>query len=120
IARTLVGIFILLAGVSIISFGCADRIILGSNHDEVSPGTARPQVINVDGRAVQCWVKRSPSSYSDQEPAAYVLFFVGKSDRADRWVSAVASAWGRHPVEVWGMNYPGSGGSDGPIKLTAV
>jgi alpha-beta hydrolase superfamily lysophospholipase len=113
-------VFILLVGVSVISFGCADRIILGGNHDDVNPGSARPQVIRVEGRAAQCWIARSPGAISGQEPEAFVLFFVGKSDRADRWVTAVASAWGQHPVEVWGMNYPGSGGSDGPVKLASV
>ena len=113
-------VFILLVALSLISFGCADRIILGSNHDEVNPGNARAQLIRVEGRAVQCWIARSPGASSGTQPEAFVLFFVGKADRADRWVSAVAGAWGQHPVEVWGMNYPGSGGSDGPVQLTSV
>jgi hypothetical protein len=120
IARTLIGIFILLLGVSIISFGCADRIILGGNHDKVDAGGAHPQVIRADGRAVECWIARSPAATTGEDPQAYVLFFVGKADRADRWTTAVAGAWRDHLVEVWGMNYPGSGGSGGPIKLSNV
>jgi hypothetical protein len=120
VARTLIRILILGVVVSIISFGCADRIILGGNHDKVDAGGARPQVIRAQGRAVECWIARSPGATAAHEPEAYVLFFVGKADRADRWTTAVAGAWGDHPVEVWGMNYPGSGGSDGPIKLADV
>jgi pimeloyl-ACP methyl ester carboxylesterase len=46
--------------------------------------------------------------------------FTGKGDRADRWVAMVADSWGDKPVEVFGMNYPGAGGSDSPGKLTEV
>jgi uncharacterized protein len=120
VARTLLIVFILLVGVSVISFGCADRIILGGNHDKVDPTGARPQVIRANGNAIECWIARSPGASDGREPEAFVLFFVGKADRADRWVTAVAGAWGRRPVEVWGMNYPGSGGSDGPVKLASV
>jgi hypothetical protein len=120
LARTLVTVFILLVGVSVISFGCADRIILGSNHDKVDPAGARPQIIHADGRAIECWIARSPAASDGRQPAAFVLFFVGKADRADRWTTAVAGAWRDQPVEVWGMNYPGSGGSDGPVKLASV
>jgi hypothetical protein len=105
---------------SAVSYGCADRIILGTNHDDVDPAGARPTTIRrADGHAIECFIVRSPGAVARQ-PEALVLFFVGKADRADRWVSAVAGAWGERPVEVWGMNYPGSGRSDGPPRLTDV
>ncbi len=62
---------------------------------------------------------RSPS-VQGTSPKAYVLFFTGKGDRADRWTTIVAQSWGKFPVEVWGMNYPGSGGSEGPTRLDRV
>ena len=34
-------------------------------------------------------------------------------DRAEHWVEAEAEAWNGRAVEVWGMNYPGFGGSTG-------
>src|SRR5215212_1194388 len=85
---------VLLVG-SVVSYGCADHVILGTNHDEVDAlGGARPTVVRrADGRAIECWVVRSSGAVA-KEPEAYVLFFVGKADRADRWVSAVAGAWG--------------------------
>ena len=47
-------------------------------------------------------------------PSIYVLRFYGNADRADRWVAAEAGMWNNRAVEVWGMNYPGFGGSTGP------
>lgn len=118
--RIALRILILFALVSLISLGCADRLILGENHDSVDPAGARSMIVRVDGRAVECWIVRSPGALKGREPQALVLFFVGKADRSDRWITAVAGAWGERPVEVWGMNYPGSGGSDGPAKLANV
>lgn len=113
-------LLILLPSASLISFGCADRMVLGENHDTVDPAGATSTLIHANGRAIECWRTRSPGAKNGREPEAYVLFFVGKADRADRWITAVAGAWGDKPVEVWGMNYPGSGGSDGPAKLENV
>src|SRR5947207_787596 len=111
---------ILLPTASLIALGCADRIILGENHETIDPAGAHSTIVHANGRAVECWIARSPGAADGREPRAYVLFFVGKADRADRWINAVAGAWGDRPVEVWGMNYPGSGGSDGPAKLADV
>ena len=49
-----------------------------------------------------------------------MLFFIGKGGRADQWIEKIADAWSDKPVEVWGMNYPGSGGSDGPVRVDQV
>jgi len=97
----------------------ANWLVLGENHETIDSDGARQQILHVDGRAVDCWIARSPGAYS-REPQAYALLFTGKGDRVDRWITAVAIAWGDRPVEVWGMNYPGSGASDGPVKLKWV
>jgi pimeloyl-ACP methyl ester carboxylesterase len=100
-------------------FGCnADTQVLGWDHDPVDPGKARPQMLTVGGRQVECWVARSPSA-AGREPAAFVLFFVGQADRADRYVADLAKVWDK-PIEMWGMNYPGSGGSQGPAQIARV
>ena len=100
--------------------GCtADSLVLPANHESIDPAGARRHVIHVGGRAVECWIARSPG-VAGREPHAFVLFFVGKGDRVDRWIMNVADAWGGRPVELWGMNYPGSGGSTGPPKLAQV
>lgn len=110
LARTLAGLLLtigLLVGFS----GCiADALILGSNRQRIDPGGLRREELHVGGRAVECWVAHSEGMIA-KEPEGFVLFFVGKSDRAERWTAAVAGAWREYPVEVWGLNYPGSGGS---------
>jgi pimeloyl-ACP methyl ester carboxylesterase len=111
---------LLLVGVPLISSGCADQLVLPSNHDVVDPGKAQRRMLGVNGRKVECWSIRSPGA-GNAEPSAFVLFFVGKGDRVDRWIGAVAAgSWASRPVEVWGMNYPGAGGSDGPPRLAEV
>jgi hypothetical protein len=96
--------------------GCTDdSLILSPNHEVVDPAGATRQVVRVNGRAVECWVARSPSART-REPEAFVLLFPGKGDRADRWTAAVANSWVDQPVQMWGINYPGSGGTDGPIR----
>jgi hypothetical protein len=110
---------ILLAIGSVSLFGCnADTQVLGSNHETLDPGIARPHFRNVNGRQVECWVARSAAA-AKREAEGHVLFFVGQGDRADRHVADEAYSWDK-PVEIWGMNYPGSGGSQGPAHIALV
>jgi hypothetical protein len=103
----------------LLSLGCADSLVLEPDRQQLNAGVATRRTVAVHGRTVESWVTRSPGAKA-RNPEAFVLFYVGKGDRADRWVAEVASAWGDKPVEVWGMNYGGSGGSDGPPRLTDV
>jgi len=50
----------------------------------------------------------------------YVLRFYGNADRAERWVGLEAEEWNNRAVEIWGMNYPGFGGSTGPSRLSRI
>lgn len=111
---------LLCAAALIVPLGCsANELVLGSNNQQIDPQGAQRELVRVGDRTVECWRARSPSA-QDTSPKAYVLFFTGKGDRADRWTTIVAQAWGKFPVEVWGMNYPGSGGSEGPTRLDRV
>jgi pimeloyl-ACP methyl ester carboxylesterase len=110
---------LILAGPLLIGSGCADTLLLSANHRQINTTGLGRQLVHVEGRDVECWIARSPGA-AESEPQAFVLFFVGKGDRADRWIRIVADAWGNKPVEVWGMNYPGSGGSEGPADLSRV
>jgi pimeloyl-ACP methyl ester carboxylesterase len=110
----------LLLGCTVITVNCtADRLIVGENHETIDPAGARRQMIQVNGRQVECWVARSPGGKA-HEPQAYVLFFFGKEGRVDEWITRTADAWENKPVELWGMNYPGSGGSEGPVEAARV
>src|SRR2546423_674437 len=118
----LAAIILLLAYLVTVPTGwLCDRVILGRPGAAGDLAGATRRVIHVDGRAVECAVARSPGAIGPgREPQAYVLFLVGKGDLGDRWTAAVAGSWGERPVEVWGMNYPGFGGSEGPPRLNGV
>jgi hypothetical protein len=108
----------LLAWLLFVAHGCsADWMILGANHRAIRAADAHREQLIVEGRVVECWVASSPAQ---GPPQASVLYFVGKGGRADEWVSAVAWSWRQRPVEVWAMNYPGSGGSAGSPRLDQV
>jgi alpha/beta superfamily hydrolase len=111
---------VLLAACVVLPFGCnADTLVLGTNRQIIDPKTATEKFIRAEGRQIDVWLARSPGA-KVCEPKAYVLFFIGKGDRADRWICVVADSWGQLPVEIWGMNYPGSGRTDGPAKIASV
>src|SRR3954464_2210651 len=97
--------------------GCgADSLILGENHQPLDSVGLQRRTLKLDGCDVEYFVTRSPGA-AGREPAAYVLYFTGKGSLAERWVGVVAESWGDRPVEMWAMNYPGSGGSTGPARL---
>ena len=113
-------VVLLLIGCAVVCVDCnADRMILGENHDRIDPGLARREMLRVEGRAVEYWIARSPAAKS-REPEAFVLYFIGKGGRSDQWIEKIADSWDSRAVEVWGMNYPGSGGSDGPVRMAQV
>jgi pimeloyl-ACP methyl ester carboxylesterase len=102
------------------TIGCsADSLVLGENHASIDLGGAQRRVVSAGGRSVECWVVRSPGAAAGQ-PRAFVLMLEGKGGRAEEWVGQVAESWGRRPVEVWGMNYPGFGGSAGSARMADV
>ena len=94
-------------------------MLFPANNARIDAGRARQHLIVVNGRAVEYWTERSTAAAA-RPPRAFVLFFAGKGDRADRIIGAVAGAWHDRPVELWGMNYPGSGGSAGPACMHCI
>jgi pimeloyl-ACP methyl ester carboxylesterase len=112
-------LLLLLTLCTLAPLGCnADTQVLGWSHETFDPGRAKPHLLNVDCQQLECWVARSPAA-SKCEPKGYVLFFVGQADQVDRAIEEVADSWDK-PVEIWGMNYPGSGGSQGPARVARV
>jgi len=78
----------------------AERFVLPSSHGEF-----------------EVWRARSASVSG--EPEAFVLRFFGNADRADHWVADEARAL-PFAGELWGVNYPGFGGSGGSASLGGV
>jgi hypothetical protein len=101
-------------------FGCnADTQVLGRDRQPMDPGRARARSFLVEGKRVEVWVAASPPAVA-HGPKGFVLFFTGQGDRVERYVVDLADSWDRWPVEIWGMNYPGSGGSQGPAEIARV
>jgi pimeloyl-ACP methyl ester carboxylesterase len=102
-----------------------DRLVLFPTTDYIYLGGARREPIPFEGGELEIWraVSRLANerlARQDAPPQVYVLRFYGNADRADRWVAVEAQMWNNRAVEVWGMNYPGFGGSTGPARLARL
>jgi len=94
-----------------------DRLILFPTTNRIDAGSATRKTIPFQNGELEVWTARSAPAHQRGQPDVYVLRFYGNADRADRWVAAEAGMWNERAVEVWGMNYPGFGGSTGPARL---
>jgi pimeloyl-ACP methyl ester carboxylesterase len=100
--------------------GCASRLILFPSRQFIDAGSAQQVFVAGAGdRKIETWVDRSPGAAST-EPQGYVIEFTGNATRAEQVATYAASLWGRHPVEVWTVNYPGYGQSSGNAVLSDI
>src|SRR5688500_4656842 len=97
--------------------GCAYGLILPPTPAPLVASGTEPKTIVRDGLALEAYVARSPAT-GGGEPRAFVLRFTGGD--ASGAAAFTATRWGRRPVEVWTVNYPGYGGSAGPRRLSAM
>jgi pimeloyl-ACP methyl ester carboxylesterase len=108
-----IGLYIIL----IVFAPLPDRLVLFPTTNRLDAGSAVRKIIPFEGGELEVWTARSALANRPSGPEMYVLRFYGNADRADRWVAAEAGMWNNRAVEVWGMNYPGFGGSTGPARL---
>ena len=94
-----------------------DQLILFPTTQHIDAGGATRQAIPFQNGELEIWTARSRLAQQRSHVDAYVLRFYGNADRAERWVALEANAFGERAVEIWGMNYPGFGGSSGPARL---
>ena len=107
--------------IPVVAFGnLADRLILFPSTYPISSGDAKRTFIPFEGGQLEIWTAQSQLAKQSGRVDAYVLRFYGNADRADRWVAMEAEEWNRRAVEVWGVNYPGFGGSTGPARLARM
>jgi pimeloyl-ACP methyl ester carboxylesterase len=103
--------------------GCTNLLLYPTHGARDSHGADR-KTLNIDSgkdpHTVEFFVARSPAVHGNDQPAAYMLEFCGNGGRAEDIATQRANRWGDHPVEVWVMNYPGFGRSDGPASLTTI
>src|SRR5437667_11097675 len=104
----------------ILSAHLPDRLILFPTTGPVDAHGATRRILSFQRGELEVWTARSRLARQNDGPEVYVLRFYGNADRADRWVAAEAEAWNERAVEVWGMNYPGFGGSTGPARLKRI
>jgi len=117
--RRVFGYAVIYAVLLMLMFGCSDRLILFPSHDVIEvAGQKRVEAPCSVGK-IEIWTDR-PTAAAKTEPRAFVLAFVGNASRAEYEAAVTADQWEGLPVEVWGVNYPGYGGSEGAAQLKNI
>ena len=110
--RRVTGYSIIYAVLLMLIFGCSDRLMLFPSHDPIEiAGQTRIEAPCSVGK-IEIWTDR-PVAAAKTEPRAFVLAFVGNASRAEYEAEDTAGQWEGLPVEIWAVNYPGYGGSEG-------
>jgi pimeloyl-ACP methyl ester carboxylesterase len=104
----------------ILSGRLTDRLILFPSTEPINPGAAHRRSIPFESGELELWTATSRLARQNNTADVYVLRFYGNADRAERWVALEAEEWNDRAVELWGMNYPGFGGSSGPARLKRI
>jgi pimeloyl-ACP methyl ester carboxylesterase len=100
--------------------GCADDWLLYPSTYPMDAHGAERRMVDYKGRQIEVFIAQSPGVAAHGKPEAYSLEFCGNSMRAEFLAVRAAKRWGARPVEVWSMNYPGFGKSDGPASLRLI
>jgi len=99
----------------------ADLVLLFPQHKKEDRTGLIRRTIEVSTGPVEVWVAQSPGAQEAGGPQAFVLLYSGNANLVEPVVKWVAGGiWKHRPVEVWGMNYPGYGGSAGRAKLSEI
>jgi pimeloyl-ACP methyl ester carboxylesterase len=97
-----------------------DHLILFPTRASIDAGGAVRKTVPFQNGELELWTAISRRAQQNGRVDTYVLRFYGNADRAERWVAAEADEWNDRAVEIWGMNYPGFGGSTGPTRLSRI
>jgi hypothetical protein len=97
-----------------------DHLILFPTRAPIDAGGAVRKTIPFERGEVEIWTARSRRAQQQGDADVFILRFYGNADRAERWAAAEAEMWNDRAVEVWGVNYPGFGGSTGPPRLSRI
>jgi uncharacterized protein len=106
---------------AVIFFGhLPDHLILFPTRTPINAGGAVRKTVPFQNGELELWTTKSRRAQEKGAADIYILRFYGNADRAERWAAAEAEMWNDRAVEVWGMNYPGFGGSTGPARLSKI
>lgn len=97
-----------------------DHLILFPTRAPIDAGGAIRKTISFENGELEIWTAQSPRAQQQGRADVFILRFYGNADRADRWAALEAEMWNDRAVEIWGMNYPGFGGSTGPARLARI
>ena len=97
-----------------------DHLILFPTRSPIDAGAAARRTIPFENGDLEIWTAQSRRARQQGRADVFILRFYGNADRADRWPAMEAEMWKDRAVEIWGMNYPGFGGSTGPARLTRI
>ena len=97
-----------------------DYLILFPTRAPINAGDAIRRTIPFENGDLEIWTAQSRHAQQQGHPDVYILRFYGNADRADRWAAMEAEMWNDRAVEIWGMNYPGFGGSTRPARLVRI
>jgi hypothetical protein len=106
---------------AVILFGhLPDHLILFPTTAPINADGAVRKMLPFQNDQLEVWTAKSQRAQQKDGADIYVLRFYGNADRADRWAAAEAEMWNDRAIEIWGMNYPGFGGSTGPARLSRI
>jgi pimeloyl-ACP methyl ester carboxylesterase len=97
-----------------------DRLILFPTTAPIDVGRAVRKAVPFENGELEIWTAQSHRARQQGSADVFILRFYGNADRADRWAAIEAEMWDDRAVEIWGMNYPGFGGSTGPARLSRI
>src|SRR6476646_810405 len=97
-----------------------DPLIIFPTRAPMDAGAAVRRTIPFENGDLEIWTTQSQSARQQGRADIFILRFYGNADRAERWPAVEAEMWRDRAVEIWGMNYPGFGGSTGPVRLSKI
>jgi pimeloyl-ACP methyl ester carboxylesterase len=97
-----------------------DHLLLFPTRAPIDAGGAVRKTVPFENGELEIWTAKSRRAQAQGHPDVFILRFYGNADRADRWAAIEAEMWDDGAVEIWGMNYPGFGGSTGPARLSRI
>jgi pimeloyl-ACP methyl ester carboxylesterase len=105
----------------VMSFGhLPDHLILFPTRVAIDPDGAVRKTVPFENDELEVWTAKSRRAQEKGRADIFILRFYGNADRADRWAATESEMWSDRAVEIWGMNYPGFGGSTGPARLSRI
>lgn len=102
----------------LLTVNLADRLLLWPQKSKPAPNLATKKALPFEGGELEVFAARNKQT---EEPKLFLLRFYGNADQAGPWVGPEANAHvNSEPLEIWGVNYPGFGGSTGKATLAGV